>query len=158
MRQPSGTLLQSGVLLVSVSILILLSSAQASSIAQPLRPSLSQFPPWIDAGSSFHASFNPSSPDDWLGGTGNWSDPADWSAGLPGSSSDVFINTGNDYVTLDTSTNINSLTLGGASGSSTLIAEGATVNIAGAVHTRSVHTCAFHDNNRVNPHRRGTSG
>jgi hypothetical protein len=109
-------------------------------IAQPLRPSLSQFPPWIDAGSSFPASFNPSSPDDWLGGTGNWSDPADWSAGLPGSSSDVFINTGNDYVTLDTSTNINSLTLGGASGSSTLIAEGATVNIAGALTINSTGT------------------
>jgi len=146
MRQPSGTLLQSAVLLASVNILILFSSAQASSIAQPLRPSLSQFPPWIDAGSSFHASFNPSSPDDWLGGTGNWSDPVDWSAGLPGSSSDVFINTGNDYVTLDTSTNINSLTLGGASGSSTLIAEDCgTVNIAGALTINSTGTLTLND-------------
>jgi len=77
-----------------------------------------------------------SSPDNWLGGTGNWSNSADWSAGEPGSSSDVFINTGNDYVTLNTSTNINSLTLGGASGSSVLIDPNQgnyTVNIAGAL-------------------------
>jgi hypothetical protein len=33
-----------------------------------------------------------------------------------------YINTGNDNVTLDTSSNSNSLTLGGTSGSSTLIA------------------------------------
>jgi hypothetical protein len=26
----------------------------------------------------------PSSPDNWLGGTGNWSNGGDWSAGLPG--------------------------------------------------------------------------
>ncbi len=63
----------------------------------------------------------PSSPDNWLGGTGNWSNGSDWSAGLPGSSSDVTIGTGNDYVTLNTSASINSLTLGGSSGSSTLI-------------------------------------
>src|ERR1700733_1828402 len=50
----------------------------------------------------------PSSRDDWLGGTGNWSNRADWSAGLPSQSSDVMINTGNDYVTLNTSTSINS--------------------------------------------------
>jgi hypothetical protein len=78
----------------------------------------------------------PSSPDNWLGGTGNWSNGADWSAGEPGGSSDVFINTGNDYVTLDTSASINSLTLGGASGSSVLIDPNHgnyTVNIAGAL-------------------------
>ena len=28
--------------------------------------------------------YTPSSPDNWLGGTGNWSNGADWSAGLPG--------------------------------------------------------------------------
>ncbi len=75
-------------------------------------------------------------PDDWLGGTGNWSNGADWSSGLPSDSSDVVINTGNDYVTLDTNANINSLTLGGNSGSSTLFDDGSThysVNIAGAL-------------------------
>lgn len=78
----------------------------------------------------------PSSPDDWLGGTGNWSNGSDWSSGLPGSASDVTINTSSDYVTLDTSGSINSLTLGGAvgyPGTSTLIGDGSahTLNIAG---------------------------
>ena len=63
----------------------------------------------------------PSSPDNWLGGTGNWSNGSDWSAGRPNNGSDVTIGTGNDYVTLDTSASINSLTLGGSSGSPTLI-------------------------------------
>jgi hypothetical protein len=78
----------------------------------------------------------PASPDDWLGGTGNWSNGSDWSSGLPGSGSDVTINTSSDYVTLDTSSSINSLTLGGAvgfPGTSTLIGDGNahTLNIAG---------------------------
>ena len=51
--------------------------------------------------------------DSWNGGTGNWSNPANWSAGLPGSASDVAIHSGgNDLVYLDMSPNINSLTLG----------------------------------------------
>jgi PEP-CTERM motif len=78
----------------------------------------------------------PSSPDNWLGGTGNWSNGSDWSAGLPGGSSDVTIGTGNDIVTLDTSASISSLTLGGSGGSSTLIDPGTggfTVTIAGAL-------------------------
>lgn len=78
----------------------------------------------------------PSSPDNWLGGTGNWSNGSDWSAGRPNNGSDVTIDTGNDYVTLDTSASINSLTLGGSSGSSTLIDPGTggfTVSIAGAL-------------------------
>jgi fibronectin-binding autotransporter adhesin len=78
----------------------------------------------------------PFSADNWLGGTGNWSNNSAWSAGLPGSGSDVTINTSSDYVTLDTSSNINSLTLGGSvgyPGTSTLIGDGNahTLNIAG---------------------------
>ncbi|MGA8874966.1 MAG: hypothetical protein WB555_05510, partial [Candidatus Korobacteraceae bacterium] len=92
---------------------------------------------WIGDASGRPMNFTtPSSPDNWLGGTGNWSNGADWSAGEPGTSSDVFINTGNDYVTLDTSASINSLTLGGASGSSVLIDPNQgdyTVSIAGAL-------------------------
>ena len=87
--------------------------------------------PYVPA--TFYA---PSSPDNWRGGTGNWSNPGLWTAGLPGSSSDVSINTGNDYVTLDVSSSINSLTLGGSSGSSTLIDTsngGYGINIAGAL-------------------------
>jgi hypothetical protein len=58
----------------------------------------------------------PSSPDNWNGGTGNWSVPGNWSAGAPGVGSDVTIYSGgNDTVTLDVgSTTINSLTLGGS--------------------------------------------
>jgi PEP-CTERM motif len=80
----------------------------------------------------------PSSPDDWLGGTGNWSNGSDWTSGLPGSGSEVTINTSSDYVTLDTSSSINSLTLGGPNGytgNSTLIGDGNahTLNIAGSL-------------------------
>jgi hypothetical protein len=91
---------------------------------------------WMAGPSNYHASLNPSSPDNWLGGTGNWSNGADWSAGEPGSSSDVTINTGNDVVMLDTSANINSLTLGGSSGSSEIEEAnygGHTITIAGSL-------------------------
>ena len=90
----------------------------------------------LPAAVDFSAPLNfPSSPDNWLGGTGNWSNAADWSAGLPGSGNDVFINTGSDDVTLDTSFSINSLTLGGSTGSSQLTADGNpyTLTIAGAL-------------------------
>jgi hypothetical protein len=79
--------------------------------------------------------FFPSSPDNWLGGTGNWSNGVDWSSGLPGSNNDVSINTGSDNVTLDTSSSINSLALGGSTGNSQLTGDGNahTVTIAGAL-------------------------
>ena len=79
----------------------------------------------------------PSSPDNWLGGAGDWSNGGDWSAGLPGANSDVTIYTGHDDVTLDTSSSINSLTLGGSGGlmTSTLIGDGnaRTLTIAGSL-------------------------
>ena len=37
--------------------------------------------------------------DTWLDVTDNWDTPSDWSAGLPGPSSDVVINSGNPEVT-----------------------------------------------------------
>jgi hypothetical protein len=63
------------------------------------------------------------------------SNGADWSAGLPGSGSDVFIGTGSDNVILDTSSSVNSLTLGGGPGSSQLTGDGNahTLTIAGAL-------------------------
>ncbi len=55
--------------------------------------------------------------DNWLGGTGNWSNCPDWNLGCPGPANDVLIYSGgNDNVTLDVgSATINSLTLGGLS-------------------------------------------
>src|SRR5271165_6299817 len=61
---------------------------------------------------------NPGTPDNWTGCYGcGWNTPGNWSGGLPNSNSDVTIYSGSDYVILDTSATINSLTLGGASGS-----------------------------------------
>ena len=58
--------------------------------------------------------------DNWNGGTGNWINASDWSAGEPGPGSDVVIYSGgNDTVTLDTSPTVNSLALGGASNGTT---------------------------------------
>ena len=58
----------------------------------------------------------PGSPDNWNGGTGNWSNAAKWSTGTPNNNSDVTIYSGgNDLVTLDVgSTTVESLQLGGA--------------------------------------------
>jgi fibronectin-binding autotransporter adhesin len=88
------------------------------------------------SGASHGQASRPSSPDNWIGGTGVWSNGTFWSNGLPGAGSDVNINTSSDYVTLDTSSSINSLTLGGSvgfPGTSTLIGDGNahTLNITG---------------------------
>jgi hypothetical protein len=90
------------------------------------------------AASTQRGILRPSSPDNWLGGTGNWSNGSDWTSGLPGAGSDVTIYTGNDYVTLDTSSSINSLTLGVGTGfpvNATLIGDGNphTLNVAGSL-------------------------
>ena len=59
--------------------------------------------------------------DDWLGGTGSWSDPSCWDYGIPSSGSYVVIDSGgSDLVLLDINATINSLTLGGTTGSSEL--------------------------------------
>ena len=78
---------------------------------------------------------SPGTLDNWNGGTGNWSNAGNWSVGLPGGESDVVINTGSDFVTLDTTAIINTLTLGGAFGVSTLAGNGTTqtLTIAGAL-------------------------
>src|SRR5271165_4038613 len=107
----------------------------------------------------------PGGMDCWNGGTGNWSNAGNWSAGAPGPSSDVTIYSGGkDNVTLDTTTpspTISSLTLGGASNGFTselgilggqtltitngltvgetgnLTLNGSTVNVTGGVATNS---------------------
>jgi hypothetical protein len=119
-----------------------INSAQASSIRHHPRGhnvSLVQYVKQTYSGGIDGTFGLASLPDNWLGGTGNWSNVADWSAGLPGSTSDVLINTGNDNVTLDTNATINSLTLGGSSGTSSLVGDGNghTVNVAGALTVNS---------------------
>ena len=60
--------------------------------------------------------------DSWTSASGGlWTDAANWSAGVPSSSSDVCITLAGTYtVTLEGGQNVNSLTLGGASGTQTL--------------------------------------
>lgn len=79
---------------------------------------------WSGASGSFGSSpilGSPSTPDNWNGGTGNWSNAGNWSTGSPGPTNDVTIYSGgNDLVTLDVgSTTVNSLTLGGGGNGTT---------------------------------------
>src|ERR1035437_3438918 len=123
------------VILAISAVLFVTCSAQASSIRKARKHSTGA--PYLQQGGirGIAGVLLPSSPDGWLGGVGNWSNGADWSAGLPGGNSDVLINTANDTVTLDTSASINSLTLGGTTGSSRLTGDGNahTLTIAGAL-------------------------
>ena len=100
---------------------------------------------------SAYAVYSSTSPDNWLGGTGNWSNPADWSVGPPGSGSDVYINTGSDLVYLDTNATIASLTLGGATGTS-LLSSTSTTNyliIAGALTVNQTGTLLLDSSDTV---------
>ncbi len=141
-------------LLLAVILFVAVSLSQAkaprsqgsSRLAQPVRAELRKGSTAYPSGIPL-----PSSPDNWLGGSGNWSIGSAWSAGVPGSGSDVTINTGNDAVTLGTSTSINSLTLGGASGSSTLTYTSSAADqltIAGALTVNHSGTLTL-GNNRV---------
>ena len=73
----------------------------------------------------------PGTPDDWNGGTGNWSNAGNWNNGVPGANSDVVIYTGGGFnrVTLDVGTaTINSLTLGGVlTGSYSTLTDGGSI-------------------------------
>ena len=95
---------------------------------------------------------SPGTPDNWLGGTGNWSNGADWSGGVPVMTSDVSIATGNDSVTLDIDSSINSLALGGASGSSTLTSDAHSLTIAGALTVASSGALYARNGSTVNIH------
>ncbi|HZL67898.1 MAG TPA: PEP-CTERM sorting domain-containing protein [Candidatus Limnocylindrales bacterium] len=118
-----------GPLLLILFAVILVSGGYASPIHKSA----------INRDFAFHSAYaihSSTSTDDWLGGTGNWSNPADWTGGLPGTGSDVYIDSGgNDLVYLDTSASIASLTLGGDSGTSQLVDNGTpqTLTIAGAL-------------------------
>src|SRR5271165_6272611 len=74
--------------------------------------------------------------DDWLGGTGNWSNGALWSGGVPVPADNVLIYSGgNDNVTLDVNATIDSLTLGGASNGTT-----SELTDGGVAHTLNITT------------------
>ena len=86
----------------------------------------------------------------WLGGTGNWSNGAKWSIGVPTPPDNVFIYSGgNDLVTLDTagSNNVNALTVGGATnGFSSELTDGGvarTLTIASALTVGQQGTLYF---------------
>jgi hypothetical protein len=91
--------------------------------------------------------------------SGNWNDPARWSAGVPGGGSDACITVAGTYtVTLSASVSVNSLTLGGASGTQTLLeqAGGAAGSIGlgiggggGSIGTNGVLTLATSDTSYV---------
>ena len=77
--------------------------------------------------------------DKWTDGTANWDTPGDWSAGLPGPSSDVVINQGNPEVT-DSFGAVNSIanpaTLTFADAGASSVTRG--VRNAGGLYPRSV--------------------
>ncbi|HWZ82751.1 MAG TPA: hypothetical protein VNW47_09005 [Terriglobales bacterium] len=83
--------------------------------------------------------------DNWLGGTGNWSNGAKWSAGVPGSSSDVFIDhskAGASPVTLDVGGQANTLTIDSDdslsfSNNQSLVINGNSVSNAGTISLNS---------------------
>ena len=66
-------------------------------------------------------------------GGGNWSDPTNWDVGVvPGTGDDVIIDLDGTYgVNLDVSASVNTLTLGAASGSQTLVVASNTLTMAG---------------------------
>jgi len=135
-------LLRSVVLLATLNICF--SAASAFGANHPRMHRTSEFASWMNGVLLSQPGSAPSSPDNWLGGMGNWSNPADWSAGEPGTGSDVVINTGNDNVTLDVNGSINSLTLGGTSGSSTLAnTNESSLTVAGALTINQIGTLTF---------------
>lgn len=126
--------------LLMVLVLVLSGSASASARQNLNRNSADQ----AHAQFSFSRVQNyqlyfsyPSSDDNWLGGTGNWSNAALWSAGLPGSNSDVFIGSGgNDQVNFNLGhASITSLTIGAATGTALFNGSptSAQMDIAGAL-------------------------
>ena len=97
---------------ILVGILILASSLVQLSYAEPYHHSAAR--------KSYNQQLDRRAPipldqDNWLGGTGNWSNGSDWSLNAPpGSGDDATIGGANDFVSFDVgTTTINSLTLAG---------------------------------------------
>jgi hypothetical protein len=77
MRLIASYLLQLGVLLLSLN---LLAPSAWSTGTQTRRHNSSSFAAWMSTTAYSQPIYVPSSPDNWLGGTGNWSNGADSSA------------------------------------------------------------------------------
>lgn len=97
---------------ILIGVLILASSLVQLSYAGPYHPSAARKSHNQQLG---RRAYNPQDQDNWLGGTGNWSNGSYWSLNSPpGSADDATIGGANDYVSFDIgTTTINSLTLGG---------------------------------------------
>lgn len=97
---------------ILIGVLILVSSIVQLGYAGPYHPSAARKSHNQQLGKR---AYNPQDQDNWLGGTGNWSNGSDWSLNSPpGSGDDATIGGATDYVHFDVgSTTINSLTLSG---------------------------------------------
>ncbi len=95
-----------------IGVLILASSIVQLSYAGPYHPSGARKSHNQQLG---RRAYNPLDQDNWLGGTGNWSNGSDWSLNSPpGSADDATIGGATDYLSFDVGTaTINSLTLSG---------------------------------------------
>src|SRR5215831_14664024 len=71
----------------------------------------------------------------WTNPTGGlWSNPANWSAGVPGASDQALITLAGTYtVTLDQNASVAGITLGAGSGQQTLAANGRTISSSGTI-------------------------
>jgi hypothetical protein len=83
MRCIASYLLHLAVLLPSLNLLA--PSTWSSTSTQTRRHNSSSFAAWMSTTAYSEPIYVLSSSDNWLGGTGNWSNGADWSAGEPGS-------------------------------------------------------------------------
>jgi hypothetical protein len=104
----------------------------------------------------FHSTYavhGSTSTDNWLGGTGNWSDSWCWGSGLPSGGSDVVVYSGGfDLVYLDTSASIASLTLGGDDGGGSQLVDNGTpqtLTVAGALTVNLTGALYLAGGNRV---------
>jgi hypothetical protein len=96
----------------SMLMAVLILAMSLVSHAEPWHPSAGRKLHNQQPGKHTH---NPQDQDNWLGGTGNWSNGSDWSLNAPpGSGDDATIGGVNDFVSFDVgTTTINSLTLSG---------------------------------------------
>ncbi len=79
--------------------------------------------------------------DNWIGTTGNWSDPTQWDSGVPVAGENIVIGTTSAASTDDFSIGIGTLTLGNSADALT-IPDGVTLTVAGAISNAGTITLA----------------